>query len=270
MHSESATVGSSSLTSKPRQDNELVIGLVGAVGVDLASVANQLRAELADFGYFAPDLHLTDAFDALPWPEPLIEEPFDERIWSYMDSGNVLREKWGCNAMALLGINRIALARDKHTGSKEIPSNRVAYVVRSMKRPEEVKLFREVYGGRFLLIGAAASEKERTKYLSRRIRETRVPPHDLHPVHSPEDLMERDEREDQVPHGQLLGDTFHRADCFVRIGPDLAKDLKRLLDIWFRDPTRSPSREEFGMFQAAVAARRSADLGRQVGAASDN
>jgi deoxycytidylate deaminase len=267
MQGKRATGGTSSSRPRPPPDNELVIGLVGAAGVDLASVASQLRAELADFRYSAPDLHLTDAFDALPWPEPLVQEPFDERMWSYMDAGNLLRERWGRNAMALLGINRIALARDALTDSKEIPADRVAYVLRSMKRPEEVRLLREVYGGRFLLIGAAASEVERTEYLKSRIRETRVPPHNRDPVYSPQALIERDEREDHVPHGQLVGDTFHRADCFVHVGPNLANDLKRVLDIWFRDPERSPSREEFGMFQAVAAARRSADLGRQVGAA---
>jgi deoxycytidylate deaminase len=256
-----------SASREPPPDTELVIGLVGAAGVDLAEVARRLRAELAEFRYSAPDLHLTDAFAALPWPEPLVEEPFDERMWSYMSAGNMLREKWGREAMALLAINRIALARTKLSDSKDSPADRVAYVLRSMKRPEEVSLLREVYGGRFLLIGAAASEKVRTAFLRRRIRETRVPPHDRDPVYSPEALIARDEREDEVPHGQDVSDTFHRADCFVQVGSNLHEQLTRVLDIWFRDPIRSPSRDEFGMFQAVAAARRSADLGRQVGAA---
>jgi cytidine deaminase len=262
-----STAGSSSAGQRPPPDNELVIGLVGAAGVDLSEVARNLRAELADFSYSMQDLHLTEAFAALPWPEALVEEPFDERMWSYMTAGNTLREKWGRDAMALLAVNRIVLTRAKLVGQEMTPADRVAYLLRSMKRPEEVNRLREVYGGRFLLIGVAASEEERLEYLERRIRESRTPPHERAPVRSPEDLMERDEREVDVPHGQLVGDTFHRADCFVRIGPKLGGELKRVLDIWFRDPTRSPNRDEFGMFQAEAAARRSADLGRQVGAA---
>jgi cytidine deaminase len=47
----------------------------------------------------------------------------------------------------------------------------------------------------------------------------------------------------------------------------LPAQIGRILDIFFGDPKRSPTREEFGMFQAVAAARRSAELGRQVGAA---
>ena len=80
-------------------------------------------------------------------------------------------------------------------------------------------------------------------------------------------MIERDEREERVPHGQDVRDTFHRADCFVDVDSHLAKQLARILDIFFGDPKRSPTKDEFGMFQAVAAARRSAELGRQVGAA---
>jgi deoxycytidylate deaminase len=245
-----------------------VIGLVGAVGVDLDAVSVQLRSELADFGYMAPDLHLTDAFSAFTWLVPLVSEPFDERVWSYMTTGNTLREKWDRrDAMALLAINGIALKRTELTGDETKPSERTTYVLRSLKRPEEVALLRDVYGSRFLLIGVSSSETARTNYLWEKIRASRVPPHTRDPEHTPQELIDRDEREDHVPHGQDVRDTFHRADCFVEVGRELGAQLRRILDIFFEDPTRSPSRDEFGTFQAVAAARRSADLGRQVGAA---
>jgi cytidine deaminase len=249
-------------------DSELVVGLVGAVGVDLGAVARQLIAELAQFRYRGLDLHLTDAFDAFDWAEQLIEEPYDERLWSYMSAGDELRDKWTRrDAMALLAINRIALERISITGNERSPADRVAYALRSFKRPEEIKLLREVYGSRFVLIGVAATEQTRLSYLEGRIRETRLPPHPLEPVRSPSQLIERDEREEHVPHGQDVRDTFHRADCFVDVDGLLPAQIGRILDIFFGDPKRSPTREEFGMFQAVAAARRSAELGRQVGAA---
>ena len=63
-------------------DSELVVGLVGAVGVDLGAVARDLIAEFAQFRYRGLDLHLTDAFEAFDWSEPLVDGPFDERLWS--------------------------------------------------------------------------------------------------------------------------------------------------------------------------------------------
>ncbi len=249
-------------------DSELVVGLVGAVGVDLDGVANTLRGEFAQFGYTALDLHLTDAFEAFDWSKPLVKEPYDERLWSYMTAGDALRRRWKRrDAMALLAINRIAVERSESTGNEHIPAERVAYVLRSFKRPEEVQLLREVYGSRFLLIGVAATNETRMEFLEKRIRETRLPPHPLKAVHPPERLIARDEREERIPHGQDVQDTFHRADCFVEADGALATQIGRVLDILFDDPKRSPTRDEFGMFQAFAAARRSAELGRQVGAA---
>ena len=185
-----------------------------------------------------------------------------------MTAGDELRQKWSRrDAMALLAINRIALERVSVTDDEGVPADRVAYVLRSFKRPEEVKLLREVYGSRFLLIGAAATEQSRHSYLGRRIRETRLPPHPLEPVYTPSQLIERDEPEEHVPHGQDVRDTFHRADCFVDVDGPLPAQIGRILDIFFGDPKRSPTKDEFGMFQAVAAARRSAELGRQVGAA---
>lgn len=185
-----------------------------------------------------------------------------------MSAGDELRERWGRrDAIALLAINRIALERKRLTGDEALPGDRVAYILRSFKRPEEVKLLREVYGSRFLLIGVAATEQLRVEYLSKRIAETRLPPHPLVPRYPPERLIERDQREESITHGQDVRDTFHRADCFLEVDDLLETQTERLLDIFFGDPTRSPRKEEFGMFQAVAAARRSAELGRQVGAA---
>ena len=185
-----------------------------------------------------------------------------------MDAGDELRRQWGRrDAMALLAITRIALERRILTGDERSPADRVAYVLRSFKRPEEVKLLRDVYGSRFLLIGVGATEQSRHKYLDRKIRETRLPPFSLDSAYDSTALIGRDEREERIPHGQDVRDTFHRADCFVDVDSGLSGQLERILDIFFGDPKRSPTRDEVGMFQAVAAALRSAELGRQVGAA---
>jgi len=63
--------------------------------------------------------------------------------------------------------------------------------------------------------------------------------------------------------------TFPRADVFISVHrPDQASaQVTRLLDLLFGHPFRTPTRDEFAMFHARASALRSADLGRQVGAA---
>lgn len=58
------------------------------------------------------------------------------------------------------------------------------------------------------------------------------------------------------------------ADVFVqRRGEAYKKQLERFLDLIFGHPFKTPTREEHAMFLAYVSAARSAQLGRQVGAA---
>jgi len=69
--------------------------------------------------------------------------------------------------------------------------------------------------------------------------------------------------------GQNLRDTFHRADIFVDAREDvgLREAVGRIVEILFAHPFRTPNKDEYGLFAAEGAARQSAELGRQVGAA---
>jgi deoxycytidylate deaminase len=69
--------------------------------------------------------------------------------------------------------------------------------------------------------------------------------------------------------GQNLRDTFHRADFFVDAREDvgLRDAIERVVAILFSHPFKTPKKDEYGLFAAAGAARQSAELGRQVGAA---
>jgi deoxycytidylate deaminase len=248
---------------------ELVIGLVGAVGIDLKSVVTDLRYVLSGLGYRSHDIHLTEQLPHLKWRyrRKLREEPYDERVWSYMSAGNRLCERWDRpDAFALLAVNAITLRREKTTGDISRPADRHAYILRSLKRREEAELLREIYGSRFILLSIYAPLKSRKRYLSKRIRESRVVPYKRRPVYSAKRLIARDEAE-AVDLGQDVRGIFHRGDFFVDAAGDTKAELKRIMEILFGHPNRTPTRDEFGMFQAIAAMRRSADLGRQVGAA---
>ena len=248
---------------RPPADDELVIGLVAAVGVDLAAVAAEIGGAFAQFEYRSVDLHLTDTLRSFPWESPLVEEPFDDRLWSYTDAGDELRRKWQRkDAMALLAISRVVFERKEVTGDETLAAERLAYVLRSLKRPEEVALLRAVYGDRFILIGVSATENERTSLLDKRIRQSRLPPRTRTPTYSVKRLIERDERglKSDDRFRQDVTGTFHLADCFIELNGDVSIQLERFLDIVFRDPRRSPLPDEFGIFQAVAAARRSAEM----------
>lgn len=245
---------------------ELVIGLVGTVGIDLGSFVAELRYILSEFDYRAHDLHLTDQLRALEWKNGLVEEPYDERVWSYMTAGNDLRKAWRRpDAFALLAVNAITLRRKLLSGNDQIPAGRDAYILRSLKRREEVELLRQIYGPRFVLFSIYAPEKARAAYLKKRIRESRVLPADPMPRYSAKKLIKRD-RSEAIKHGQDVEGTFHRGDFFIDGTAEVEEQLRRTVEILFGHPNRTPTRDEFGMFQAVAAGRRSAELGRQVGA----
>lgn len=85
-----------------------------------------------------------------------------------------------------------------------------------------------------------------------------------------DDLIERDENEPPSL-GQKFRDTFYLSDVFIEAGSEDAATTKiqveRFLDLLFGTKIISPYRDEYGMFLAHTAARRSSSMARQVGAA---
>jgi cytidine deaminase len=253
-------------TEWPSQ-TELVIGLVGPIGIDLNQVYADLAQVLSAFGYACHDIHLSDQLRALDWHQELVEGPDDERLWSYMSAGNALREMWGRDdAFALLAVNAITLQRQSVSGDAERPLDRHAYVLRSLKRKEEAELLHDVYGTRFVQLSLYEPRALRLANLIQRIRASRVLPFGPDPTYTAERLIARDEDE-SAEHGQQVRGIFHLGDFFIDVREGLRDELERVMEILFGHPNRTPTRDEAAMFQAVAAGRRSAELGRQVGAA---
>jgi len=104
-----------------------------------------------------------------------------------------------------------------------------------------------------------ATEEERIEYLTRR-KGYSAPQADH--------LMRIDAAQAEDVYGQRNRKTFHLADVFVETRDGHYKDqLERFLDAVFGNPFITPTRDEHGMFLAAASSMRSAQLGRQVGAA---
>jgi deoxycytidylate deaminase len=256
---------------------ELVIGLVAAAGTDLGRVTDELRTELHEYGYSVDVVRLSDYLQDLPWAADFKDKPEDERMWLAMDAGTRLRtETDHGDALALWAISDIVAAREREStarvqdGQEEHPANldRKAWILRSLKTPEEVATLRAVYGPRFVLVAAYSPEQRRNEDLGEQIRRSRGTKNRDEWMHQPEELIQRD-RDEDLGKGQDVEGTFHQADFFVDASAPAAlrDDVVRSLEILFGHPFRTPTRHEFAQFQARGAALRSAEPGRQVGAA---
>ncbi|HEY0429022.1 MAG TPA: anti-phage dCTP deaminase [Pyrinomonadaceae bacterium] len=244
-----------------RFDSELVIGLVAPVGTEKAIIINELKDNLKAFDYDAIIIKLSGFLK-----EPNLQkvhniqlstEPEVLRINSYMDAGDKVREemKRG-DALALWAVTEIARLRppEEQWGEKR------AYILDSLKHPEEIKTLRRVYGNGFFLIGIYSSREKRFDFLH---RNRNIEEEDA------EALIDRDYNEDKPTNvGQQTREAFHVADAFVSLtNPSDAKhQISRVIDLFFGHPFTTPTMDEYAMFQAFTAKLRSADLSRQVGA----
>lgn len=235
---------------------ELVIGLVAAVGTPLEWVQAQLSTLLEEQGYESEVLRLSDYTDSFELEAGRGGAGEAARIEAAMNRGNEARTKTERND--ILALAAIADIRGKRGEASGLLPGR-AFVLRQLKRPEEVGLLRRTYGEGFLLLGVYCRRSERKRQL------------ELKGIGSDEAeaLIRRDEDEAALG-GQALRKTFHRADLFVEAGggPDACKQpLKRAIHLLFGLGISTPTKTEYGMFHAHAASLRSAQLGRQVGAA---
>jgi len=84
-----------------------------------------------------------------------------------------------------------------------------------------------------------------------------------------EAIVERDEQEENKDLGQDVKDAFPLADLFIdaRDKKSFEPEIRRFVELVFGNLFHTPTKDEHGMYHARSAALRSADLGRQVGAA---
>jgi len=247
---------------------ELVFGLVAPTGVDLGKVYESLKAQLKTVNYELVVVRLSALITPyLLGKTPSFTSEYD-RIKTLMDHGTLLREKTSQHdIVARLGVAQIRVIRKEATGDDYKPRRRVAYVVSSFKRPEEVDLFRQIYGKAFTLISVYSPRQCRIDDLAKRLRASI--PKGKKPGELAVQLIERDYEEEGRKLGQRLGKTFPLADYFVTVESksELDGHLQRLVQLTFGHPYLSPTKDEQGMFFAQAAALRSLDLSRQVGAA---
>jgi hypothetical protein len=255
---------------------ELFVALVAAVGTDVGMIADQVAIQLDEYDYTVDSLRFSNYLAEHAQTSFWNDKPFDEGLWEAMTAGDELRRSWERDdALALHAVTDIVTIRkaradpEAPSAAEGLPANlhRHAFILRSLKTPGELEALRSIYGPRLIVIAAYSPKDLRLSHLADRIADSRKTRDASRWTWSPEQLVERDEKEEAIPGGQDVSGTFHRADFFIR-GWDrqvVEEDVRRTLEILFGSPFRTPTRDEYGQFMAAGAALRSAELGRQVG-----
>jgi len=151
-------------------DAEVVIGVVCAVGADYSKISEFFVRTLPAFGYRANVVKVSsfipETAKSLKLRLRLSASPEGRRLKDYMDAGNKIRKQTNrCDFFALIAASRIASSRTGAASERPEPFSRVAHIILSLKRPEEVETLRRIYGTGFFLVGVFATEQERLDFL---------------------------------------------------------------------------------------------------------
>ena len=265
--------------NKQLANSELIIGLACAVGTDIAHVIDLLKSRLKELGYESEHIKISKQLI-----EPTISGGIPEELSSYarvnklMDQGNELRKGFEPGPYSILAsgvahcINQI---REKYSKEKnredetQIQISKTAFIIDSLKHPDEVEKLREIYPSGFYMFVVNESEERRARHLMDAKNMGKA---------DATKLIHRD-MEENTPYGQHTRAVFELADFHLSAnmhessgnklnekGLTLKLQIDRILNLIFGNPFITPTFDEYAMFMAYSSGLRSADLSRQVGA----
>ncbi len=252
---------------RPLANDELVFGLVYGAGTETDTFQRLLRESLRVYDYELRTVHLSTYFSHI-LGEGEFQREAPDATRRLQDMGDEIRKKTGLNDIAAqLAVFLIAGQR----ANADNQNGRVAWLVRSLKREEEVTTLRRLYGPRFILLSLHVPESRRRRSLESRwerwanVTTKRFDTEAMADIH-------RDDLDGAVAHGQAFRATFSLADFFVdgRSEASLTNVVPRIVRLIFGEPFVPPHRDEQAMYHAFTAGLRSAEMGRQVGAAIVN
>lgn len=246
---------------------EIIIGLCGPIGTEIHFVSDEISHIMSQkFGYVCEVISLSTFIKEFRQVTITPQQDRFKYMNTLISEGNTIRQEKGDSVLAELAINKIAFNREviKNAQSNGIfKSNRVCYIIDSIKNSEELALFRLIYHELFYFVGVFSNLEVRQKNLELKgLKMTQI-----------YELIDRDSGED-IHFGQKVADTFVQADYFLRIdqtnSPVVRNKLERFLSLIFNSDVATPTVNETAMYQAFAAAGNSACLSRQVGASVTN
>lgn len=239
------------------KSSEIVLGLITTVGTDTENVIRYMKDHLAKFSYVTEIINVSsEILTDFEEQTPKFDSEY-ERIKHFMDLGNNIRNERKDASIIMKGVASHILSK-RDSIDDPSPREKVAYIVKSIKHPEEADYLKRVYGDGFHLIGITGDVLNRQNYLT----DVKAMSED-----QAKELMDRDS-DDIDDFGQHTQDAFQNSDYFINVGDNL-EEIKncvfRLIDLLFGNPFITPTFDEYAMFMAYSASLRSADLSRQIG-----
>lgn len=250
---------------------ELVFGIAAPIGVHIDAICESLANELRIVRYDSHTIKITDLLSDFPsGVEKPRQQDFGSVISYKIDHANALCEQFAePSVLARVAVREVRQLRLSHTQDPDVIPPSVAYIIRQLKRPQEVQLLRQIYGKQFILISAYGADVDRRNIISERLKRTLPTSTTSSEIASrTEGLIDRD-AEEGADTGQHLRDTFHLGDVFIDgiNKKEMDDKLHRFIQAFFGRTDTAPSKDEYGMYAAKSASLRSSDLSRQVGAA---
>ncbi|HEX3863813.1 MAG TPA: anti-phage dCTP deaminase [Stellaceae bacterium] len=272
---------------------ELIFGLIAPIGVDLDLIIEVLEQTLREMDYRVLLVRLTQLMREVPVGLSLENTPYIKSFQDRIRYANEVRRQLGNEALGVLAVSAIRAFRaeegkrertaalDSVTGAsvgersatgldEELPLANQAYIVRQLKRQEEVEILRGVYGRQFVLIGGYAPQQWRTRRIEERERQSLGGLiSNIEASKAALELVMQDSKEKLEEHGQNVGDAFPLADVFVDATSRQVCEpmIRRFINLLFGSNEVTPMHDEYGMYLAKSVSLRSSDLSRQVGAA---
>lgn len=246
---------------------EVFFGLIAPIGINLDLVQAELSNSLRRVSYTPKLIKLTDFLRGHPdWFDLAYSSEF-QRYEKFIEAGNSFcREARRRDALAVTGIAQIY--RDQPDRPDAVAPG-TAYVFRQLKRVEEVKTLREVYGSNIVFLGCYSPKRVRVRNLvSLLLKSERGS--DANQLEAQAlKIIGIDENQKEVSDGQRFLDAYPHSDFIIDCTDPttIRSSIQRFTECFFNHPFVSPTRDEHGMYLAQTASLRSSDLSRQVGAA---
>ncbi len=256
---------------------QVVIALCGPLGTPLHEVAKSFEELLLSTDYGYEHVEIIRLSDEIRSHKNVGPESSTQEL---IEAGNELRRDHGNEVLAKLAVRRISVARAaeqaKATAAKKsehpdlfkddaddvlVPNVTLkwCHIIDSVKHVDELRLLRSIYGEMLYVVGVYSPIEMRIARLESESKNEHI-----------HDLIDRDSGE-EIDHGQRVEDTFPQSDFFLRVEKTTDSHrisrVRRFLDLMLGTVIATPTINERAMYAAFSAARNSACLSRQVGAA---
>ena len=225
----------SSISESTISNPEIIFGIVGPIGVNIDAIIEYLSDSLRRVNYYPCVVRVTEALNSVKSAPAIDQKTYDGRYHSLIKKADdFCREAGSHAALAGLAIGeirrlRVEINRDRGRPLNE-PALGTAYIVRQLKRPQEIELLRKTYGRKFIQISVFLDGDDRESEIADKIQH-----HDSTPVEREEAvkraaaLIAKDATEADNEFGQRVSDIFHLGDVFVVGGVDpVSPDSRRL------------------------------------------